>query len=562
MTPTKQSIKEFFAGKKQYFIPAYQRAYSWEQKQLEQFLEDLKEASKGENNYFFGNVLLEKNNELIDGQQRITTIIIFARVIYVLLKNKNEASFSNEKIEDIKDDFLIHKNKAKLESVAYDRDYFKDFIILDEKKHEPCSPSQKRIKDAREYFTKELEKEDAKELERLLKTMCEAEITSMHFENKKDSVLMFELQNNRGKALSDIEKLKSYLCYQLYTYTQNEEAELKIKEITSVFEEIYRLMNDIKTNEDFILEYFNISLYGYYYKEGDYKEEIKKIGENSEKIKYIEAYVRKLKNAFVIFKDFENLKCENAVNLRYLDLATLYPFVLKAYDLFGKESKDLENAFHLLEIIAFRHKLVKTGTDLINNDKLDHVLKNFKDIKSLEDGLRNICNEHDWNWGKHVVEIALNDIYNIFDDKDMVKYIFERYENKLRKAKTSGYKFSLKDIKDPDIERIAPKIKNEEKLASGYWWYDEKFRDIIGNLLLISKTHNNSSIGNKPFSKKLESYDLLEQQKEIQEFANEDEEGKLKWDTDAIVKRHLHIVEFVLETWSFKDDEFLDDEFF
>ena len=92
MTPTPTNIKSFFEGSKQYAIPVYQRAYSWGEKQWNEFLEDLKEATKGENHYFFGNVLLEKpNNEvsdIIDGQQRITTIIIFVRVLVNALETR------------------------------------------------------------------------------------------------------------------------------------------------------------------------------------------------------------------------------------------------------------------------------------------------------------------------------------------------------------------------------------------------------------------------------------------------------------------------------------------
>lgn len=102
MTPNKTTIKEFFEGEKCYTIPVYQRAYSWEEKQWEQFLEDLEEASQGDrqnntqsdnqgNHYFFGNILLEKlagskSSDIIDGQQRITTIVIFVRSVIDVLR--------------------------------------------------------------------------------------------------------------------------------------------------------------------------------------------------------------------------------------------------------------------------------------------------------------------------------------------------------------------------------------------------------------------------------------------------------------------------------------------
>src|SRR5690606_9226384 len=63
-------------------IPAYQRAYSWEKKQCSQFLEDLLEQ-KGKK-YYLGQFLFEKDGNtlfIIDGQQRLTTTILFLSAI-------------------------------------------------------------------------------------------------------------------------------------------------------------------------------------------------------------------------------------------------------------------------------------------------------------------------------------------------------------------------------------------------------------------------------------------------------------------------------------------------
>lgn len=74
----------FDSSQKSYIIPVYQRAYSWEEEQWNAFIEDLVEQTEGENSYFYGNILLEiikkgKEYEIIDGQQRLTTLTIFMR---------------------------------------------------------------------------------------------------------------------------------------------------------------------------------------------------------------------------------------------------------------------------------------------------------------------------------------------------------------------------------------------------------------------------------------------------------------------------------------------------
>ncbi|WP_394265446.1 DUF262 domain-containing protein [Bergeyella zoohelcum] len=83
----KRTIKGFFSGDDKHFvIPVYQRAYSWEEKQLSTFFSDLLEQIEGNSNYFYGNILLEtiKQDEIfdvIDGQQRLTTLSIFIRAM-------------------------------------------------------------------------------------------------------------------------------------------------------------------------------------------------------------------------------------------------------------------------------------------------------------------------------------------------------------------------------------------------------------------------------------------------------------------------------------------------
>lgn len=564
MTPKKEIIKKFFEGEKQYSIPVYQRAYSWDKKQWKCFLDDLEEATKGDNHYFFGNILFEKLSsdeefDIIDGQQRITTIVIFTRALHNVLKNR---AVNDKFLDDIEKGYLIYNSKPKLEAVEYDRDYFKNIIIENLTTHEPQTPSQIRIKEAKEFFTKKLNKKDTPKLLEIFEAMKNAEILSIFFENKKDSVLMFELQNNRGKKLTNMEKLKSYFAYQIYTYCNKEESEIKLNEITNIFKEIYRIINDIKNiGEDSVLNYYNISKFGFTYRENDdelnYKKEFNNIKEktNEYKISWIEDYMKELKEAFVDFKEFQNHLSIYKDYLIDLNVWEVYPFILKAYRLFREDKDQLEQVFHALEIIAFRHKLVKTGADF--GSRLNKVLKNFTNIENLKSGFKEICIK-EWYWSDDRLTDSLINIYKLHKkESPFIQYIFMRYENHLRKdnAKTKGYLFSLKDLKEPEIEHIAPITENGEELKSGYCEYTENFSKeslhCIGNLLLIDKSHN-CSIGNRPFEEKLQSYEnpSLIQQREIKDFVKT--RDKILWDKDAIDERHKKIYNFILKTWSFE----------
>ena len=591
MTPNKLPIKEFFEGEKQYTIPVYQRAYSWDKAQWSVFLQDLQEATKGSNHYFFGNVLLEKlesskTNDIIDGQQRITTIIIFVRALCNVLaerktENLNEIFKDLQKetsdeiidnavfIKRIEEDYLINRGKAKLQVVEYDRIYFQGLIIKNEAQSKPETPSQERIKKAKEFFESALNGEDKdikinniKEILEIFNAIQKAEVLSIPFTNKKDSVLMFELQNNRGKDLTYMEKLKSYLAYQIYTYC-GDKAENKLNEITKIFEEIYRNINDIKLDEDSLLNYFNISksTFGFNYRENDnnlnYKRELKEIKNEKDKIAWIEDYVSELNKAFIDFKEFNAFDNIYKRYLQDLQVWEIYPFVLKAYRLFREtenKTKILADIFRILEIIAFRDKLVQTKADLAS--RLNEILKSFDSAETLIEGLKKICVNEPWYWGD---ERMSEKLVNIFaENKGILPYLFMRYENFLsdKNAKTRGYNFELKNIEKPQIEHIAPQTetidKSGKRKASGYCNYDKEFDELyincIGNLVLISGSHN-ASIGNEPFNKKLESYknSKLSQQREIKDFVKKD-----IWDKDAIKKRRKKLENFVLETWSFE----------
>jgi hypothetical protein len=117
-------------------------------------------------------------------------------------------------------------------------------------------------------------------------------------------------------------------------------------------------------------------------------------------------------------------------------------------------------------------------------------------------------------------------------------------------------------IKNKQIEHISPQNPtNGTPIETGYEvddnnQYSEEFIEerlnCIGNLMLISGSHN-ASIGNKPFTDKLQTYNknpLLNQQAEIKDFAVQ-EDSKDVWKSESIDKRHKKIVDFAIENWSF-----------
>ena len=90
-----RTINELFENRRKIQIPVYQRAYSWEKEQYSQFLEDLIEQ-KGKP-YHFGLFIFEHDvNDtyfVIDGQQRLTTAVLFLAALAKAKTAKNEITF-------------------------------------------------------------------------------------------------------------------------------------------------------------------------------------------------------------------------------------------------------------------------------------------------------------------------------------------------------------------------------------------------------------------------------------------------------------------------------------
>lgn len=186
-------------------VPDYQRAYSWDDTQIEQFLLDIKEyIDKKGINYYIGHFLFEKkDNEkigyVIDGQQRLTTIIIFLSSVFEEIEKLNNGELAPEELNIYKS--IIEENgKIKFSTVDYDNKLFKERVIGREKGViKPETQSQNRILNAVKYFNKKLEKETIENLINMVKIIINASCTLNEVLNQSEAVQMFIYQNDRGK---------------------------------------------------------------------------------------------------------------------------------------------------------------------------------------------------------------------------------------------------------------------------------------------------------------------------------------------------------------------------
>ena len=120
-----------FALAEKFTIPAYQRAYSWVDEQREQLIEDLRDAKE---HYYMGHFLFEKNKDdqdeyfIIDGQQRMTTMVIFSSCLIKALSGRDDATLKTTSLERT---YLINtSDNQRFHTVNYDDPLFRRRIVF------------------------------------------------------------------------------------------------------------------------------------------------------------------------------------------------------------------------------------------------------------------------------------------------------------------------------------------------------------------------------------------------------------------------------------------------
>src|SRR5690606_37227251 len=138
------TIQQMLAGNK-IFVPSYQRAYAWDtefdytktSKQTNVLLSDLEDynASSTTSSYHYGLVSFEEKDKttfgVVDGQQRLTTIVIFLSALFKKLESIRPVT---EKEEVAKEDMILRKSTHRFETVDYDKQLFKDYVVNQSKK--------------------------------------------------------------------------------------------------------------------------------------------------------------------------------------------------------------------------------------------------------------------------------------------------------------------------------------------------------------------------------------------------------------------------------------------
>ncbi|MFN9247611.1 MAG: DUF262 domain-containing protein [Planctomycetota bacterium] len=221
-----------------YQIPRYQRPYTWNKKHWEQLFDDILESDPG---YFLGSIICINQSEdshaiqpleLIDGQQRMTTLAILLASIYYVLGEFKESFDEEQTVErfNLKKRLVLKGTQDALRVVPQihksNQDDFRSLMAAYELTREVAplpNSGNRRIWKAASYFERRLEElcpengnaAACKELFRLLEKIYGTVIVKIEVASHSDAYTLFESLNNRGEKLTGVDLIKNKMLASL-----------------------------------------------------------------------------------------------------------------------------------------------------------------------------------------------------------------------------------------------------------------------------------------------------------------------------------------------------------
>jgi uncharacterized protein with ParB-like and HNH nuclease domain len=487
-----KTIMKLFGDADSYYqIPDYQRPYSWNGEQIEQMWDDVYSAMvAGEESYFLGPVILIEKGayfEVVDGQQRLTTITILFCVLRDLYLP------GDKKIANTIKSLVDQQYRIRLITALHCQSLFEDQILdgvkfpdgeLNKKERE-----KNKFINAAMIFKEHLAKINKTQRSQFVSFLLNQVImisivcTKQHF-----AIKLFQVLNTRGLDLDNSDLIKSHL----YAYLKKEQHQQQFmttwNEIETVSKQIYESLENLFT----IYEYFLLAKNP----ESSLFEELKKkFGPDPDANKVI----FKFKKFVDCFNEIYQLESSLMNSFWYIPNQVFWKAILttaksedfKEFDELCWElrrmfysywiagytsSKVKQLSFNIIGLIKAGKKLAEIKKTIANKMNLDSVIKRMAD---------NLYNDaYGETWAKPLLALIE---YNQTDDAKITRLEMDR---KLH------------------VDHILP----EKWVKINYWksnWSQERatlWLNKLGNLTLLSGKKNIAA-SNNSFPKKSKIYE-------------------------------------------------------
>ncbi|MGL2879687.1 DUF262 domain-containing protein [Helicobacter pylori] len=555
MKAAQSTVNDFFALTGTIFsIPVYQRNYTWEEENCEKLLQDIISISQNKKTHFMGSITyilhhiddeksLRQLQEfvIIDGQQRITTIMLLLKAI--------ETKIPNEEIKKEIDGLLnLTGQRLRLKPIKSDKEAFD--LVMQNRSHEIQGVSH--IRNNYKFFTKELDNYISKgcRIEEIYGAFLRLKIVAIGLElGEDDPQVVFESINATGVQLKGLDLIRNYLMM-----GENSDRQKHLYDTYWVPLENWLGERDLN---DFIKTYLRI------YFEDRLKESEREVyyalkdhhRENfPNDIQGLMSDMREYGRIYQIFLDRDHYFLhrgdpQQLANLRLhikdlvkIKFGVAKPFVLRCARDFEEGRLDYENFCEILKILIsyFVRRSVCGDPTAVLNKVLYSLYRQLENVSA--DALKRYL-------GKSIRQTA-------FPNDDKIKAAFL-----VRNAYAANQvcKFILLEIEklsnaEPpkeenlEVEHFYPKTPTQEwrDRVGDYFTFEQDYLNNFGNLTLSGQ---NQRLGNKPYEAKIA---LMEQYSSLHlndYFINNTD----SWGIEEVKARSEYLADQFCQVGLFKD---------
>jgi hypothetical protein len=555
-----QTVQSVFSGR-MFRIPDYQRGYAWEERQWVDLVEDLEVLTEGKGHFTGTLVLCKAPNggkmtdnqgdsydlyDGIDGQQRLTTVVILLDAIRREMANtaslQDVATGLQRRYIAVKDRHGQPLPKLRLNRDNHDF-FFKTVLHQDTDLLGPTMISHQRLAGAKAYFAGYLAQQResrgptyADWLEQIhTKISGHMQLLVYTVDSEADAGVIFETMNDRGKPITEVEKVKNHLLYlasKLGLQDGHELVECINETWTRVFEYLMRARLVRSDDEDRLLRFHWLMAYDYQIKEWKESRSVKDYfslrryeDRPNNLLQDVQRYIDTLGNAAVAYADVYNPTHALAFNsfdahgdlrrqvveaneklVRMNLVAPFLPLLMAVRLAHPQQGAVYLQAVELCERFAFRvyswrslpssigqYRLFRLGYELFTGhttleatlNELRRAILEYCPDRLFVDRFRAEVNWYDWSG---------------------LKYLLYEYEQYLGEKNRLPVRLLWSDVdrrkKHETIEHILP----QHPETPGYWTdhftaeQREKYTHDLGNLCL---TQHNPELGNMSFPEKV-----------------------------------------------------------
>lgn len=540
MKASETKFQPIIEGTKQYVVPLFQRAYSWDQKEWKVLWDDLIYLS--ENNepksHFIGSIVTMPTTSvpegvskflLIDGQQRLTTVFILLTLLRDIARNNGEQELSDE----INQTMLVNPFKKdvdyfKLLPTQVDRIYFKNLI-------RSKVNGTNQLSKCYQFFERKL-KQGKVEIQALNNVITNRlSVVSIVLDADDNPHLVFESLNAKGRPLTQADLIRNYFFMRFHVSEQErihseywEPMQTTLGDNLTEFIRHYLMRNGafVKKSDVYFILKERVE-------QGDALTSLKDIANFAE-------YYQKLLSP-------ENEPCVQIRNallrLNRLEVTTAYPFLLNCYHDYiqGKLTiGDFVRVLQIIENFIVRRFVCNVPTNQLNKifpTLYEQVsLKNLSDfVGSVSSTLQSRGYPKDIEFKARLVDSKL---YGTRERATKAKLILETLEMSYQHKEQVPFA-------DLSIEHVLPQTTTDwwqQHLGAEWQIEHELYLHTLGNLTL---TAYNSELSNDPFPAKQKR--LVNSHLEMNHYFR----NTSIWNKNEIEKRSNILAEQILNIWPY-----------